>query len=79
VEHKIRDLFCVELAIPHKRSSRTLERFYCEEGGSEISGSKDLALAMGKKKLMKLTNLFVTVDHSFYTTLPFNPVSLAAM
>jgi hypothetical protein len=38
---------------------------------------KELARTMTKKKLMKLMNLLITVDHSFYTTLPFTPVSLA--
>jgi hypothetical protein len=40
--------------------------------GNEISELKELALAMAKKKLMKLMNVFVTVDHSFYTTLPYS-------
>jgi hypothetical protein len=38
---------------------------------------KELALGMAKMKLMKLKNLFVTVDHSFYPALPFTPFSLA--
>jgi hypothetical protein len=53
-------------------TSKTSALVLLREGG-KISELKELALAMAKKKLMKLMNLFVTVDHSFYTTLPFTP------
>jgi hypothetical protein len=52
-------------------SGRKSNRFVVRRG-NEISELKEVALAMAKKKLMKLMNVFVTVDYLFYTTLPYS-------
>ena len=42
VEHEISDLFSVELAIPHKRSSRKSEWFCCDgDGENETNEAKE--------------------------------------
>jgi hypothetical protein len=50
VEHEISDLFSVELAIPHKRSSRKSERFCCEKEEMRFQSWKNSPSHDGEKE-----------------------------